>query len=182
MVPRRCSCRRATRLLGEKQSSESALSVRDRMLVCFCGTAIASINVHKRNQSLCNKPAHIGAEGYTRGKVMKKILKIGIISFAFGLILFGTESVNAQNRTEARRERREEVRDARRDYRKDIRKGENPREARREFREDRRDARRDYRNSVRRGRTGWYYYNNGRSVFYPFARYYYRNGRFIRRF
>ena len=115
---------------------------------------------------------------------MKNILKFGIISFAFGLIFIGAESVNAQTtRREARREYRDEVRDARRDMRRDIRRGENRRDARREFREERREARQDYRRTVRRSGNGWYIYNNGRrGAFYPTARYYYRNGRFIRRY
>ncbi|MCA1590212.1 MAG: hypothetical protein LC730_04465 [Acidobacteria bacterium] len=117
---------------------------------------------------------------------MKKIVNFGIISFVFGLMLFGADTLNAQtrreNRREARQERREEIREARRDYREDIREGRNPRAARRELRREVREARRDFRRDVRRGSRGWYYYSRGRRVYYPYATYYYRNGRFIRRY
>ena len=114
---------------------------------------------------------------------MKNILKFGIITFAFGLIFVSADTVNAQTtRREARRDYREEVRDARRDMRRDIRRGENRREARREFREERREARRDYQRRVRRANNGWYLYNNGRRTYYPFSRYLYRNGVFVRRY
>lgn len=137
---------------------------------------------------------------------MKNILKYGVFSLvaAFGLILVGADSADAQNRREARREyrrdrgeaRREysrEVREARREYRDDIRDGDNRREARREYRGEVRDARRDYRDDVRDARrervrnatrynNGWYYYNSGRRIYRPSTQWYYRNGYFYRRY
>lgn len=80
---------------------------------------------------------------------MKNILKIGIVSFAFGLFFISADTVNGQTRRGERREYRGEVRDARRDRNKEIR------EARREYRDDirdgdnRRSARREYRGEVR---------------------------------
>ena len=114
---------------------------------------------------------------------MRKLGKIGIISFGLGLMFVGADSVSGQTVREERREMREEIRDARRDYRRDVRRGENPRKARREMREDIRDARRDFRRDVRRGNTGWTLYSNGRRTgFYPFRLWTYRNGQFYRRY
>lgn len=113
---------------------------------------------------------------------MRNILKIGIISFAFGLVFLSADTVNAQNRREARRDYREDVRDARRDYRRDIRKGDSRREAMRDYREELRDARRDYIRDVQRDRRGWFYYQNGRRYHRPFAQWNYRNGWFYRRY
>ncbi len=108
---------------------------------------------------------------------MRNILKIGFLAFAFGLIFVSAESVNAQNRREARREYREEIRDARKDYRRDIRKGKSVREARRDFREERRDARREYRKETGRNYNRGYYSNRGRRGYTQGYRVYYRNGR-----
>lgn len=95
---------------------------------------------------------------------MKNLLRAGIVAFTFGLLFFGADSVNAQNRRdvrEARRDYRRDTRDARQDYRRDIRQGDNRRSARREYRGEIRDARRDYRNDVGRSYRGRWY-NNGR--------------------
>lgn len=114
---------------------------------------------------------------------MKSIIKVGIMTFAFGLVLIGAGTVNAQDRRDARRERRDQIRDARQEYREDLRSGKNMRKSAKEYRKEVRDARRDYRRDVRRGSNGWYIYNNGRrGTFYPFATYVYRNGRFYRRY
>jgi len=98
-----------------------------------------------------------------KGAVMKILLKLGLIGFAFGFIFIGADTVNAQNRQnrrEARREYRDEVRDARQDRRRDIRNGTSRREANREFRDERRDARREYRSET--GRRINRSYNNRR--------------------
>lgn len=112
---------------------------------------------------------------------MKNILKIGIISFAFGLIFLTAGTADAQNR-HAAREYRKDVRDAQKDYYKDIRKGKNPYKAAREYNNDVRDARRDYIRDVRRGNNGWYYYQNNRRFYRPFATWTFNNGRFYRRY
>ena len=113
---------------------------------------------------------------------MNNILKIAIISMTFGLFFVATDSASGQYVQRERREMRREIREARRDYRRDVRRGENRREARREYREEVREARRDFRRDVRRGTRGWYYYSNGRRMYYPYATYIYRNGRFFRRY
>jgi hypothetical protein len=136
---------------------------------------------------------------------MKKLFGIGAVTLALGFGLIGTETANGQTtRREARREyrgeirqaqleRRDDIREARRDFRNDVRSGQNRRaaameyrdeirDANREFRSDRRESLRDYRNDVRRTSTGWYRTYNGRRQFYPFSRYFYRNGQFIRRY
>ena len=110
---------------------------------------------------------------------MKNILKITLPLFIMGFIFIGAETANAQwnrqNRREVRREYREDLREARRDYQRRVRQG-NYRKAVREYREDVRDARRERRVN-RRGST----YNN-RRVYSPYgSRYYYYNGRLIRR-
>lgn len=82
---------------------------------------------------------------------MKYLLRTGLLAFAFGLMLIGVDTANAQNRNrEARREYRDDVRDARREYREDLREGKSRRKAMREYREEMRDARRDYRRDTRR--------------------------------
>jgi hypothetical protein len=107
---------------------------------------------------------------------MKNILKITMLAFAFAFILIGFDTANAQynrqNRRETRREYREDMREAQRDYQRRIRNGDY-RKAIREYREDIRDARRE-RRQTRRG------YNN-RSYNRTDSRYYYYNGRLIRR-
>ena len=113
---------------------------------------------------------------------MKKLLKAGIISFAFGLMFVVADTAHAQSRREALREYRDDIRDARRDYRRDLRRGRNPYSARREYLEEISEARREYRRNLMRGRTGWYYYRNGRRVIFPYSRYTYRNGWLIRRY
>jgi hypothetical protein len=112
---------------------------------------------------------------------MRKLVKLGIISFAFGIFFVGADSAQAQNRR-ATREYREDVRDARRDYRRDIRKGDSRREAQRDYNEELRDARRDYVRNVQRDRNGWFYYQNNRRYYRPFSQWNYRNGYFIRRY
>ena len=103
---------------------------------------------------------------------------------------------------DARREYRGEVRDSRRDYRNDVRSGQNRRDARREYRGEVRGSRRDYRDDVRESRRdyrddvrgnrnnrgvrrGWTIGRGnawGRRANQNSARYYYRNGRLIRRY
>lgn len=112
---------------------------------------------------------------------MRNLFKAGIVAFAFGLMLVGVDTANAQNRSnqrEARREYRREVRDARRDYRQDIRQGESRRSARREYRDEIRDARRDYRQDTGRRINRGYYVSRSRRA-YPQQNYrvFYRNGR-----
>lgn len=125
---------------------------------------------------------------------MNKLLKLGSIPFALGLLFVGVDSVDAQTRRETRENRREyrrDVRDARREYRDDIRDGDsrreslheyrdNVRDARREYRRETREDRRDYRRDVRRGRDGWYWYSNGRRYVRPYSQWNYRNGWFFR--
>lgn len=114
---------------------------------------------------------------------MRNLLKLGIITFAFGLFFTGAVTVSAQNREtrrEARREYREDIRDARRDRRRDIRSGSSRREANREFRQERRAARRQYRDETGRRINRGYYVSRSRRA-YPQQRYrtrvVYRNGR-----
>jgi hypothetical protein len=114
---------------------------------------------------------------------MKNIIKITLAGFAFAFILFGVDTANAQyyrqNRREVRREYRRDMREARRDYQRRLRNG-NYRKAVREYREDLRDARRERRQT----RRGYYlnrrYYTN-RGLLGNGTRYYYYNGRMIRR-
>lgn len=118
---------------------------------------------------------------------MKNILKITTLSLAFAFILIGFDTANAQwdrydrreNRRETRREFREDRREARQDYRRRVREG-NYRKAAREYREDMRDARQE-----RRTRRNGYTYNrryNNQRTYNPYGtRYYYYNGRLIRR-
>lgn len=113
---------------------------------------------------------------------MKKLVKAGMIAFAFGLIFVGADTVNAQSRRSAEREYREDIRDAQRDYRRDLRRGRNPYRARREYIEEISNARREYRRNLMRGRYGWYRYRNNRRVVYPYSRYNYRNGWVVRRY
>lgn len=109
---------------------------------------------------------------------MKNILKITLPLFVMGFILIGVETANAQlwdnpqdRRREVRREYREDRREARQDYRRRVRQG-NYRKAIREYREDMRDARRERRQNRRTYNNRGY--NTG-------SRYYYYNGRLIRR-
>ena len=101
--------------------------------------------------------------------------------FAFAFILIGSDTANAQwreNRRETRREFREDRREARQDYRRRVREG-NYRKAAREYREDMRDARRERRQNRRSYNNSPYYTNRG--VLGTGTRYYYYNGRLIRR-
>ncbi len=110
---------------------------------------------------------------------MKSILKLGILTFAFGFIFVSAGTVNAQRqgrRTEARREYRKDVRDARQDYRRRVNNGDY-RKARREYREDIRDARKDYRKDTGRRVNRGYQVNRNRRVYSQRTRTYYRNGR-----
>ena len=121
-----------------------------------------------------------GQEG---DKVMRNILKYGIVSFAmaFGMILLNADSASAQNRRYANREYRQDTREAQRDYNRRVRNG-NYRKANKEYREDMRDARREYVQNVRRDRNGWFWYSNGRRMSRPFSTWNYTNGYFIRRY
>jgi hypothetical protein len=113
---------------------------------------------------------------------MKNLLKITMLVFAFAFILIGFDTANAQyrqNRREARREFREDRRDARRDFRRRVRNG-NYRKAVREYREDIRDARRERRQTRRGYFTNRRYYTD-RGLMGSGTRYYYYNGRLVRR-
>ena len=102
-------------------------------------------------------------------------------TFVLTFILIGADTANAQyrqNRREARREFRDDRREAQRDYQRRIRNGDY-RKAAREYREDIRDARRERRQN-RRGYNNSRYYTN-RGLLGNGTRYYYYNGRMIRR-
>ena len=104
-----------------------------------------------------------------------------MLGFAFAFILIGADTANAQwreNRRETRREFREDRREARRDFQRRVRQG-NYRKAVREYREDMRDARRE-RRQTRGYFTNRRYYTN-RGLLGNGTRYYYYNGRMIRR-
>ena len=112
---------------------------------------------------------------------MRNLFKFGMMTFAFGLVLFAADTANAQ-RTYAEREYRRDIREARREYRRDVRRGENRREALEEYRDDLRDAQRDYVRNVQRDRYGWTFYMNGRRYHRPFSQWTYQNGYFYRRY
>ena len=112
---------------------------------------------------------------------MRNIFRFGIMTFAFGLMLFAADTANAQ-RTGAEREYRRDIREARREYRRDVRRGENRREALREYRDDVRDAQREYVRNVQRTNNGWSFFMNGRRYYRPATQWTYRNGYFYRRY
>ena len=113
---------------------------------------------------------------------MRNLLKITMLAVAFAFIFIGANTANAQwrdNRREARREYRDDRRDARRDFRRRVRNG-NYRKAVREYREDMGDARRERRQTRRGYFTNRRYYTN-RGLMGNGTRYYYYNGRLVRR-